>query len=199
MKGHCQKPNSGPCGGTRVRHSRRRVTLRAGSSVDGHSGKPATLTPAQRSCLLAGFASTSLMGPELLSCVRTGCDAVRSVSLKCTSSGCTAPSQYEFRPNFPRNSPLKYLPRGASIASTARHELAEREGFELGRVTLRISKLLIRIGAHVPSSPPNSPYLPPELPPGRSRCEAQCCAGFVTLHRSVARLGLTIGPPQPPR
>jgi hypothetical protein len=60
-----------------------------------------TRAPAQPSCLLAGFASTSVMGPELLSCVCTECDAMRRVSRKCTSSGCTAPSQYEFRPNFP--------------------------------------------------------------------------------------------------
>jgi hypothetical protein len=44
-------------------------------------------------------------------------------------------------------------------------ELAEREGFELGRVTRGISKLLMNKGGDVPSNPQRSPHLPPDLPP----------------------------------
>lgn len=40
-----------------------------------------------------------------------------------------------------------------------------REGFELGRVTFQISKLLMRIHARIPTDPPKPPYLPPDLPP----------------------------------
>jgi hypothetical protein len=42
----------------------------------------------------------------------------------------------------------------------------EREGFELGQVTLWISKLLMHKEGDVPSNPPKPPYLPPDLPPG---------------------------------
>ena len=47
-------------------------------------------------------------------------------------------------------------------SSTLAKELAEREGFEIGRVTLGISKLLNGKRTPVPFNPPRSPYLPPE-------------------------------------
>jgi hypothetical protein len=50
----------------------------------------------------------------------------------------------KYRRNFTRNSALKFLWRIAGIASTARYELAEREGFELGEGLKGISKLLKR-------------------------------------------------------
>ena len=50
-------------------------------------------------------------------------------------------------------------------SSMLAEELAEREGFEIGRGMKGISKLLMRILTCVPSNPPNSPYLPPDLPP----------------------------------
>ena len=50
-------------------------------------------------------------------------------------------------------------------SSTLAKELAEREGFELGRGLIGISKLLNQIVPRVPSDPRDSPYLPPNLPP----------------------------------
>lgn len=39
------------------------------------------------------------------------------------------------------------------------------EGFEIGRVTLWISKLLMHKEVDVPCNPPKFPFLPPDLPP----------------------------------
>ena len=54
------------------------------------------------------------------------------------------------------------------LSSTLAKGLAEREGFELGRLLSGISKLRNLIVARVPSDPPNPPYLPPDLPPRQS-------------------------------
>ncbi len=53
-------------------------------------------------------------------------------------------------------------------SSTLAKELTEREGFEIGQVALRISKLLMHKDVDAPCSLPKSPLLPPDLPPKTS-------------------------------
>jgi len=92
------------------------------------------------------------------------------------------PGSSKYRPKSPRNSPVQYWGTSANMTTAASQELAEREGFELGRWLKEISKLLIRIASSVPSDPPNSPYLPPDLPP--SSAEATCDEAILPVDHS---------------